>query len=342
MARYGSAAATTACGTARGQAGGKTVTGCRRPRSWRCCATAAGHLWVATRAGLFSRDASTGAFTRQALPRTSCSERIRAMVEDREGGLWLATDRCGLHRLQDRPLRVFSVADGLPSDNVLAVAAMPDGSVWAGTRGEGIMRWRDSPAGAAPVACAADLACSHCWDFSRGGPGPAAGSVWMVCAPNAVMRWDGQRLARVAPLGGLASVSFAIETSDGSTWMTLGKQVFRRDADGRLSSLDAQGMLEGSRLLHEGRGGTVWIVADDGVAVWRAGDLQIARLPRGRASGRAGERPGGRRGDACGSPPRARGCVGCGTGASLPSGCCPGCPPGGSSSRWRMTTGACG
>jgi signal transduction histidine kinase len=237
-----------------------------------------GQLWVATRAGLYWHDQAAGVFRAFDLPSPVCGARIVSLAEDREGGLWLATDRCGLHRLQDRPLRVYAAADGLPADDILGLAALPDGTILAGTRGQGLLRWRDDPGAATTVGCAPELPCSRCWDFSPG-PAAAAPTVWMVCSPNTVLGWDGHRIARVPPIAGLTRASFAIGARDGSAWMTVGKTVVRRGSDGVVTSLGAQEVLEGTRVLYQGRGGTVWIVARDGVAAWRNGEVRIVRLP---------------------------------------------------------------
>jgi signal transduction histidine kinase/ligand-binding sensor domain-containing protein len=233
-----------------------------------------GRLWVATSGGLFWQDAG-GQFRDFVMPPALCATHVKALAEDAEGGLWLGTEHCGLHRLQDRRFRTFSTEDGVPAHDILGLVGAGDGSVWAGTRGGGIIRWRGDRVTAEPLSCTADLPCGECWDFS---PGRGA-EVLIVCGPNVVMRWDGSRLARVAPLpGGLPAASFAINASDGGVWMALEKQVVHQDRD-TATVIAGQEVLEGTRILAEGRAGTIWIVAEDGVAVWRKGDLQILRLP---------------------------------------------------------------
>jgi signal transduction histidine kinase/ligand-binding sensor domain-containing protein len=235
----------------------------------------AGHLWVATAHGLSVRAGS--GFADYALPPALCGSQIKVLAEDAEGGLWLGTDGCGLHRLQDRRFRTYSAAEGLPPERILGIALGPDQTTWVGTLGGGVWRWRDGRP--ARLACPGDLPCGECWDFS------AARQMWMVCSSNVVLRADGERVERVGPLPGqLPEASFAIAARDGSVWMALGRKVVRRDAAGRESLIAAQEPLQGVRILHQGRDGTIWIVAEDGVARWRQGETRIIRLP-------AAERP---------------------------------------------------
>ncbi|MBV8587172.1 MAG: hypothetical protein JO308_12860, partial [Verrucomicrobia bacterium] len=57
---------------------------------------------------------------------------IRQVYEDREGNIWLATN-IGLERLSDVKFTTYTTRDGLPSDDVVAVAAGSSGRVWVGT-----------------------------------------------------------------------------------------------------------------------------------------------------------------------------------------------------------------
>lgn len=64
----------------------------------------------------------------EGLPNT----RISAMLEDRDGDLWIATNG-GLARLQDKAFSSLTKRRGLSDDYVRAVAQSADGSIWIGT-----------------------------------------------------------------------------------------------------------------------------------------------------------------------------------------------------------------
>ena len=60
-----------------------------------------------------------------------------------DGVAWVPTNR-GLVRIDDAGHRVFTVADGLPTDFVRSVHIAEDGVIWIGTYGGGLARLKDS------------------------------------------------------------------------------------------------------------------------------------------------------------------------------------------------------
>jgi ligand-binding sensor domain-containing protein/signal transduction histidine kinase len=62
--------------------------------------------------------------------------------EDHEGSLWMGTLSSGLWRWQPRCIKSYSVADGLPHENVWALCEGAGGAIWVGTDG-GLSRFAD-------------------------------------------------------------------------------------------------------------------------------------------------------------------------------------------------------
>ena len=221
-----------------------------------------------------------------------CADRIQTLAEDAEGGLWIGTELCGLHRLADRPFHRLTTADGLPSDLVLGLASgasadtagtladtVADTVAILGTRGAGLARLRAGQI--EPLACPPGLPCAQCWDFSAGAAPPpgSAGAFWTVCDTNVVLRWDGRSMGRVSPLpGGLAGASFAVQARDGALWLALDRKVVRY-LDGVATPIAPDERLEGTRILFAGADDAMWIAADDGVIRWKAGQTRTVRLP---------------------------------------------------------------
>ena len=54
---------------------------------------------------------------------------VRYISADREGNLWIGTNGDGLLRFRDRPIHIFSEADGLPNNIPMTVLQRRDGSV---------------------------------------------------------------------------------------------------------------------------------------------------------------------------------------------------------------------
>lgn len=92
-----------------------------------------GSLWVVGERGVLARRLKTGLW--QSLQLVS-NPYIHAAVADLQGGLWFAHGHSGggvTYIDPDGSTKTFSVLDGLPHDEVHAVAQSTDGSVWAGT-----------------------------------------------------------------------------------------------------------------------------------------------------------------------------------------------------------------
>lgn len=75
-------------------------------------------------------DAPPQAFgTAEGLP----SNVVTSILEDRRGGLWIATDRGVFHRTREDAVRVLDARNGLPDSYVYWVGEEADGHVWVGT-----------------------------------------------------------------------------------------------------------------------------------------------------------------------------------------------------------------
>jgi len=100
-----------------------------------------GRQWVATPAGVVefeggrSRIAIAGGSQLNSDPVILC--------ETRDGSLWAGTYGAGLWRLRNGELRLFTVADGLASNQIRSLMEGTDGTLWIGTFGGGLDALRD-------------------------------------------------------------------------------------------------------------------------------------------------------------------------------------------------------
>jgi signal transduction histidine kinase/ligand-binding sensor domain-containing protein len=97
--------------------------------------------WIGTNRGLFSIQPAPKATVESVDPLRGDS--ILSIMEDRESNLWIGTETSGLHVLRPRKFRSEPAAAG---DAVTAGAAASDGTLWFGTREDGVRRIEDGVA----------------------------------------------------------------------------------------------------------------------------------------------------------------------------------------------------
>jgi ligand-binding sensor domain-containing protein/signal transduction histidine kinase len=91
-----------------------------------------GSILVATSAQLFRiRDGIAKRFSFAGMPNL----RVRTLLRDRQGNLWIGTDGSGLLRVAGHQIQRFTYKNGLINDFVRAILQSRDGSIWVGTDG---------------------------------------------------------------------------------------------------------------------------------------------------------------------------------------------------------------
>lgn len=119
-------------------------------------------LWAGTEAGGLVRwDVAARTYTQHLYPAQPGldSNQIRDIAFDATGNPWLATAR-GV-TFAGGTWRTYHEADGLPTEDITAIAVTSDGSVWAGTRGDGV----------AQLAAGSNVWVVHAFDEDAEGPG---------------------------------------------------------------------------------------------------------------------------------------------------------------------------
>ena len=119
------------------------------------------YLWVSTRGGLYRSSAPVGRetpiglenpkFVAQPVPGLDSNEVFYALAEDSDGRVW-ASGKLGLACFDHGKWKRFTTRDGLRSNELAAITADPDGSVWIGYQNAlGISHVRLGPSGGLQV-----------------------------------------------------------------------------------------------------------------------------------------------------------------------------------------------
>ena len=115
--------------------GSATNIGGRGKAAYQTYKDGNGNYWISADGGVFRVRGS-------ALEAVVTDVKCRALLADRDGGLWIGTNGDGLVHIQDRAVHMFTTADGLRSDVVMAALTMRSGKLWVGTNCGGIA-WFD-------------------------------------------------------------------------------------------------------------------------------------------------------------------------------------------------------
>ena len=179
-----------------------------------------GAMWVGTPTGLNRLDLATRKVT--VFDETSglASRTVRALFFDELGTLWIGTDR-GLNRYAHGRFEIIVPGPKWDTTFVQAFAAAPDGSIWIGTDGRGIARYKDGV--------------FTRWDATRGLPDEhilalhvdAANTVWIGTDSAGLIRMRGA--AGASP----ADAIFTRYTVDSGLWSEKVLQILD-DGAGRL------------------------------------------------------------------------------------------------------------
>jgi len=127
---------------------------------------ARGTLWVLGTGGVACWTRS--GWVQPELSEATAGVTFRCAVEDREGNLWLGTQRHGLWRLRPQPVRMWDRRHGLCHDEVWSLCESRAGGVWVATS-EGVARlWNGRFEAPAFASEAAGLSLRAVWEDRTG------------------------------------------------------------------------------------------------------------------------------------------------------------------------------
>jgi ligand-binding sensor domain-containing protein/serine phosphatase RsbU (regulator of sigma subunit) len=208
---------------------------------------------------------STGVWKSYTIADGLAGGNVRALIQDRRGDLWIATDGDGVSRYDGEDFQNFSTEDGLANNFVRAILEDGKGDLWFAT-GTGVCRY-DGKSFRKALNVKAGLVDNfatsiiedregHLWFGTKGGVSKYDGEefenfttedglvgdyVWVILgdgegnlwfgANSGVSRYDGKKFENFTTKNGLAndSVKAILEDSEGNLWFGTDGGVSRYD-----------------------------------------------------------------------------------------------------------------
>lgn len=184
-----------------------------------------GTLWIGTNGGLVRYVAgklvadklAAGKLERMPVTDPLASASVLAILEDREGDLWVGTETNGLQILRDQRFHTVGTHDGLASDDTTTVVQDGTGALWVGTSGSGVTALHP---GAATPARSYSVKDGVASDVILSLAAAANGDVW-VGTPDGLSRIRGNSIVTFTSADGLPDdfIRSLLVDADGSLWI---------------------------------------------------------------------------------------------------------------------------
>lgn len=186
---------------------------------------------------------------------------VRFVLPDPGGGIWAATAGAGLVHVTSRRgtarIRTYTVTDGLPTDQLSALALDAQGSLWIGTWGGGVSRLSEGHF--TSISSEGGLSGDQIWSIYA----DREGSIWVGTWVGGLNRFSNRAFVVFGAPEGLShdNVRAVMHARDGSAWVTTAGGGVNRIEGGRVTRIQRKDGLpsnETSTIL-EDQDGSVWV-----------------------------------------------------------------------------------
>jgi len=212
------------------------------------------NIWIAGSGGLFRA-------TTSALEPVITSVKVRCMYGDRDGNLWVGTEN-GLFQFQDRAVRTFTKADGLPGDVPMTVLTTHDGALWIGFNCGGLVRFDGHRF---RTYNEKDGLLNSCvWSLAE----DANHDLWIGTYGGGAFRFHNGSFTQYSKAQGLptGTIDSVVTALDGSLWLVTAVGISRMRNGQIRNYTTADGVpFNQSITLYEDRRGGIWFGARTGI-----------------------------------------------------------------------------
>lgn len=239
--------------------------------------------------------------------------KVLSVFRDRDENVWIGTDKGLFQWRETPPIRVYTKADGLPSENIYSVIEDRRGRIWFGAWEDHLVRFENEKFFSEPYALVGALfedRNSRLWaansvlrylagnDWVPLDPSfrPAAGieinvieedgvgNLWFGGPELGIARFDGRSTRRFTVADGLPadSVTAFHQTRDGTIWVGTVNGLAYLDGERFVAKRLTEAGGGYVRSLYEDKDGTLWIgTYDTGIIRFRDGEFRVISTDQG-------------------------------------------------------------
>ncbi|HMS41852.1 MAG TPA: two-component regulator propeller domain-containing protein [Pyrinomonadaceae bacterium] len=233
-----------------------------------------GSIWIATgdynRPGVGLVRFKDGKFNKFGLENGLSNNRIFLRFKDREGTVWLATDR-GLNRLRQQVLTPFSTKDGLVHNEVYPLLKSRDASIYIGTNG-GLSHYKNGKFTNTVLSPGREYGVSSVQSLAE----DAEGRLWIGSIGGLFVLKDGKFENWTKKFATPDTIYTIYTHKNGTVWFGTEHQGVWQYKDEKISSLftTAEGLAGNDvKFIHEAQNGTFWIGTFNGLSHLKDGKI---------------------------------------------------------------------
>lgn len=241
-----------------------------------------GGLWLSSSESGLTHVAADGAVSRIRAEQNLSGSVVKCLFVDNERNLWVGYERRGLVKFRERFFQILGRPEGLVDTVVSSVCVGADDSLWIGTVGGILNRWKDGVCTNVPLP---QLGSRNQFAIVNA---DAQGRIWLGTAGNGLLVSEGGEFRHVVPPDQLKTdVRLLLPARDGKVWLA-GQTSLYALTDGELTKIrESQRPADNFAALAEAPDGTLWIGTVGGELLnYDGGKFRSFRPPPGMPAAR--------------------------------------------------------
>ena len=208
-------------------------------------------LWIGTAAdGLFLLE-RTNLFKIE-----TSQNKIRTIMRDREGSIWVGTDGGGVNRMLPKVVELHGRDEGLPFDTVRSLCEDRAGDLWVVTQDGTVTRLSGDDWSSGEKIASWPGGLAHCVVADQ------SGALWFGTYQRGLLRWQDGKFTRFGTADGLGGMSIRslMVDSRNDLWIGLeNDQLVQRLHDGKFQTFKQPPKSRAVRAMAEDASGNIWL-----------------------------------------------------------------------------------